>query len=184
MEFKVVKQPGFYGWPYCVRDNVPYNDYDFATGTSGRQFDCAAPVNNSPNNTGIPTSRRRSRPPCGWATPRPTRAFPGLGTGGAPTGGPRYDFDPDLTSPTQVPGVLRRALVHRRVEQRLDQDGHAGRPTATPPASSGRRGRTPFVRPHEIEFGPDGSLYVIDWGTGFSGNNLDSGIYRIDYVAG
>ena len=36
----------------------------------------------------------------------------------------------------------------------------------------------------DMEFGPDGSLYVIDWGTGFSGNNLDSGIYRIDYVVG
>ena len=35
-----------------------------------------------------------------------------------------------------------------------------------------------------MEFGPDGSLYVIDWGTGFNGNNADSGIYRIDYVAG
>ena len=41
-----------------------------------------------------------------------------------------------------------------------------------------------FFRPHEMEFGPDGSLYVIDWGSGFNGNNLDSGIYRIDYVAG
>ncbi len=34
VEYNVVT-PGFYGWPYCVRDNVPYNDYDFATGTSG-----------------------------------------------------------------------------------------------------------------------------------------------------
>ena len=34
----------------------------------------------------------------------------------------------------------------------------------------------------DIEFGPDGSLYVIEWGSGFGGNNLDSGIYRIDYV--
>ena len=41
-----------------------------------------------------------------------------------------------------------------------------------------------FKRPMDIEFGPDGSLYMIDWGTGFGGNNLDSGIYRIDYVVG
>ena len=31
----------------------PYNDFDFATRTSGAKFDCAAPVNNSPNNTGL-----------------------------------------------------------------------------------------------------------------------------------
>ncbi len=36
VEFNVVT-PGFYGWPYCVRDNVPYNDYNFATGTSGAE---------------------------------------------------------------------------------------------------------------------------------------------------
>ena len=41
-----------------------------------------------------------------------------------------------------------------------------------------------FARPHEMEFGPDGSLYVIEWGSGFGGNNLDSGIYRIDYMKG
>jgi len=35
VEFEVIKQPGFYGWPYCVRDNVPYNDYNFQNNTSG-----------------------------------------------------------------------------------------------------------------------------------------------------
>ena len=52
VEYNVVT-PGNYGWPYCVRDNVPYNDYNFATGASGPKFNCAAPVNNSPNNTGL-----------------------------------------------------------------------------------------------------------------------------------
>ena len=36
----------------------------------------------------------------------------------------------------------------------------------------------------DIKFGPDGALYVIEWGSGFNGDNADSGIYRIDYVAG
>ena len=36
----------------------------------------------------------------------------------------------------------------------------------------------------DIDFGPDGSLYVIEWGSGFNGNNADSGVYRIDYIAG
>ena len=53
-----------------------------------------------------------------------------------------------------------------------------------PPASPRPRSSDTFVRPHEMEFGPDGSLYVIDWGDGFGGNNASSGIYRIDYVAG
>ena len=41
-----------------------------------------------------------------------------------------------------------------------------------------------YKRPMDIEFGPDGALYVIEWGSGFGGDNADSGIYRIDYIAG
>ena len=103
VEFNVIDQPGFYGWPYCVRTNVPYNDYDFATGTSGPKFDCANPVNNSPNNTGL-TNLPAAQPATTWHgySERDPR-FPYLGTGGAPTGGPRYDFDPDNTNTTKFP---------------------------------------------------------------------------------
>jgi len=41
-----------------------------------------------------------------------------------------------------------------------------------------------FIRPHALQFGPDGALYVIEWGSGFGGNNADSGLYRIDYIQG
>ncbi len=183
VEFNIVT-PGNYGWPYCVRDNVPYNDYDFATGTSGPKFNCAAPVNNSPNNTGL-TNLPPAKPATMWMGYTETDArFPGLGTGGAPTGGPRYDFDPDLDSDTKFPAFY---------------DGHwfigewnsGWIKTATLNAAATAATsvmNTPwmdtFNRPHEMEFGPDGSLYVIDWGSGFNGNNLDSGIYRIDYTQG
>ncbi len=54
VEFNVVDQPGFYGWPYCVRDNVPVQRLQLRRpASSGPQFNCANPVNNSPNNTGL-----------------------------------------------------------------------------------------------------------------------------------
>ena len=97
------------------------------TATSGPKFNCADLTNDSPNNTGI-----QDLPPAipatmwlGYSDTDPR--VPGLGAGGAPTGGPRYEFDPDLNSADQVPGVLRRALVHRRVEQRLVAHRHAQR---------------------------------------------------------
>ncbi|MFD0592196.1 PKD domain-containing protein [Catellatospora coxensis] len=44
-----------------------------------------------------------------------------------------------------------------------------------------------WIQPFEAEFGPDGSLYVIDFGAGSGsgrgGSNDGAGIYRIDYVA-
>ena len=57
-KWMAVKQPGNYGWPYCATAKLPYIDYDFATGVSGAPFDCGAPVNESPHNTG----RRSCRP--------------------------------------------------------------------------------------------------------------------------
>ena len=45
-----------------------------------------------------------------------------------------------------------------------------------------------FRHPQDIEMGPDGTLYVLEWGRDFnyagSGINPDSGLYRIDYVKG
>src|SRR4029453_14112670 len=65
VEWNVLTASGNFGWPYCIRDNattvgsrgvgVPYNDYNFTTSASGAKFDCAAPVNDSPNNTGRTT---------------------------------------------------------------------------------------------------------------------------------
>jgi PKD repeat protein len=36
----------------------------------------------------------------------------------------------------------------------------------------------------DMEFGPDGSLYVLDYGSGFFGGAPDSALYRLDYVGG
>jgi PKD repeat protein len=183
VEFNVVKEAGNYGWPYCVRDNVPYNDYDFATGTSGPKFDCANPVNTSPNNTGL-TNLPPAIPATMWLAYTETDPrFPALGTGGAPTGGPRYDYDPDNPSLTKFPeyydGKWFIGEWNKGWIKTADLNA-AGEATDVQPFALG----TGYKRPHEIEFGPDGSLYVIEWGSGFGGNNADSGIYRIDYVKG
>jgi PKD repeat protein/plastocyanin len=183
VEYNVVT-PGFYGWPYCIRDNVPYNDYDFATGVSGAKFNCNAPVNNSPNNTGL-TNLPPAKPATLWMGYTETDPrFPGLGGGGAPTGGPRYKFDPNLNSRTKFPAYYDKQWFIGEWNNgwiksvTLNADTTAATSVANTPWMS------TFHRPHEMEFGPDGSLYVIDWGTGFNGNNLDSAIYRIDYVQG
>ena len=107
VEFNVVKEPGFYGWPYCVRQNVPYHDItytaDSGAGTDKGLYNCDAPVNNSPNNTGL-TNLPPAIPATMWmGYTEPDTRFPDLGTGGAPTGGPRYYYDEDSTSETKFP---------------------------------------------------------------------------------
>ena len=41
-----------------------------------------------------------------------------------------------------------------------------------------------FIRPISMQFGPAGSLYVLEWGSGFWGDNDDARVVRIDYVRG
>ena len=43
---------------------------------------------------------------------------------------------------------------------------------------------TSFLAPQSLAFGPDGSLYALEWGGGYGRDNPNSGIYRIDYING
>jgi cytochrome c len=183
VEWDILNQPGFYGWPYCIGQNVAYNDYDFATGTSGPKFDCANPVNNSPNNTGL-----TNLPPAIPATVdyhyAANPAFPEIGGGGAPMAGPVYRYDPNLSSDRKWPAYWDGKAIFGEWNQnnlysfQLNEDGsklvdiNRIFPTMS------------FLKPMDMKFGPDGALYMIEWGSGFGGDNTDSGVYRIDYVQG
>ena len=52
-EFNQARKAGFFGWPFFIANNLPYREYDYATGKSGAAFDPAKPINNSRNNTGL-----------------------------------------------------------------------------------------------------------------------------------
>ena len=53
-----------------------------------------------------------------------------------------------------------------------------------PNASLNAAGMPPWDNVIDFEFGPDGSLYVLDYGDGFFRPNPDAGLYRVDYVEG
>src|SRR5262249_55656946 len=180
----VLTKSGNYGWPYCIRDNVAYNDYDFATSTSGAKFDCSNPVNTSKNNTGL-ISLPPAQPATAWMGFSDTdpRFRPDLGTGRAPTGGPRYHFDPTLDSDRKFPAFYDNKWFIAEWNNgwiKTANLGPTGAMTKVDPFALG----TGYKRPMDLDFGPDGALYVIEWGSGFGGDNADSGVYRIDYVAG
>src|SRR6478609_1736719 len=103
VEYNVITSAGNFGWPYCIRDNTPYNDYNFATSTSGAKFNCAAPVNDSPNNTGL-TNLPAARGALVWYAYSASTQFPEVGTGGGgPMSGPVYDYDPANPRVTKFP---------------------------------------------------------------------------------
>jgi len=190
VEWNVVSEPGFYGWPYCTGANADYRAYDFATGQSGAAFDCAGgPVNDSPNNTGITQlpAAVEAEVWYGYAT---NPLFPEIGGGGAPMGGPVYSYDPELESDVKWPAYWDgKALFGEWNQGRMYSFQLAGEqrddlvdinrvlPDIFDPAAG-------FDRPMDFDFGPDGALYVVDWGSGFGGNNDSSGVYKVNYVKG
>ncbi|MFD6177414.1 MULTISPECIES: ThuA domain-containing protein [unclassified Isoptericola] len=190
VEWNMVSEPGFYGWPYCTGANTGYVDYDFATGTSGATFDCAAGVvNDSPNNTGL-----QQLPPAVeaevWYTSSGNPDFPEIGGGGAPMAGPAYQYDPELDSDVKWPaawdgkalfGEWNQGKVYSFQLAGEQRDDVVDVNRVLPGVLDRSAG---FDRPMDMDFGPDGALYVIDWGSEFGGNNDSSGIYRVEYTQG
>ncbi|WP_460776330.1 ThuA domain-containing protein [Nocardiopsis nanhaiensis] len=169
------------GWPYCIGDNSAYIDYDYETETSGEPFDCDAPVNTSPLNTGLEELPPVTPAPI-WYGYEESEEFPHLGEGGGgPMGGPAYHFDPDLESDNKWPeyydGIpLLYEWTRQWIKQvHLDDDGGVLDITDTVPDID-------LANPMDMEFGPDGALYVLEYGSGWFGGSEDSAISRIDYT--
>jgi glucose/arabinose dehydrogenase/PKD repeat protein len=182
VEWNIVT-PGNYGWPYCHAANLAYVDYTFPDGPSGAAYNCAAPVNNSPNNTGL-----TNLPPAKSATVsygyQPNPLFPEIGGGGAPMGGPVYRFNAGLNSDRKWPAYWDgKALFGEWNQNKLYTMQVTANGQSLVDINQLLTGVN-VLRPMDMEFGPDGAMYLIEWGTGFGGNNPDSGIYRIDYLAG
>jgi cytochrome c len=179
--FERITQPGFYGWPYCSSYNTPYIDYTFPSGPSGAAFNCTGgPVNNSPNNTGItqlPPSQR------GWLPYGGEQNPPALGSGGlSPMGGVVYNYNASLASDAKFPASMNGKVF-------LGEFGRRWIKAATVTSSGGVGAIDAFpaytgTQVMDMEFGPDGALYVLDYGTGWGSGDASSAVYRIEYNSG
>ncbi|MGW8884940.1 ThuA domain-containing protein [Streptomyces sp. NPDC055749] len=178
VEFARVTKPGNFGWPFCTGDNDPYIDYDFATKTSGAAFDCAAPKNTSRHNTGLV-----DLPPAEAAwIPYDGGSVPEFGTGSeSPMGGPVYDYDPNLDSPVKFPeaydGDFFAGEFGRRWIKRIEHDSNGAVQSISSIPWSG-------TQVMDMAFGPDGALYVLDYGTAWFGGDENAGLYRIENATG
>ncbi|MGW7658679.1 PQQ-dependent sugar dehydrogenase [Streptomyces sp. NPDC054756] len=178
VEFNRVTKAGNFGWPYCTGKNDAYVDFDFATGTSGTRFDCAAPRNTSPRNTGL-TELPPAQP--AWI-PYDGNSVPEFGNGSeSPMGGPVYRYDAasssDVKFPQEYDGDFFAGEFGRRWIKRIEAggDGTVQSINAFPWAGT---------QVMDMAFGPDGALYVLDYGTGYFNGDENSALYRIEHVTG
>ncbi|MFB9954516.1 PQQ-dependent sugar dehydrogenase [Cellulomonas denverensis] len=184
------------GWPYVTGDNFAYNDWDFATATPGAFFDPENLVNDSRWNTGL-----TELPPAKPATlyygdspgdqPWDELVNFGTGNGQGPMGGPVYHYDPE-SGDSAWPEYWDSKAFFGEFSQdyiaafTVDWDTFEVThiEDVTPNAVIGSEDFPPIDNPMDIEFGPDGSMYVLDYGDGFFRANPDAGLYRISYAEG
>jgi len=182
-EYNQAQKPGNFGWPYFVGDNKAYYDLDFTTNKSGAKFDPAHPVNNSPNNTGL-----RDLPPAQPALiyypAADSRKFPIMGTGGrSAMAGPTYYKDDFKGAKRPFPEYYNgKTFLFEWMRDMILTVSFDSKGEMT-----GLERFLPGValsHPIDMAFGPNGDLYVLEYGTGWFLKNDDSRLVRIEFNEG
>ena len=181
-EINQARKAGFFGWPLFVGNNSPYRQYDYATGKSGNLFDPEHPVNDSRNNTGI-KDLPPAQPAFIWYPYAASPDFPELGSGGRTAmAGPVY-YTSMFPEKTRLPQYYNGKL--------FIYDWIRGWIFAVTMLPNGDFDEMEPFMEHtklnnciDMEVGPDGKLYLLEYGTGWFQRNADAGLSCIDYNGG
>jgi cytochrome c len=182
-EVNQAKKAGFFGWPYFVGNNYNYAKYDFASKKIGPKWEEKAPVNESPNNTG-----KRDLPPVSpafiWYPYSKSDEFPMLKEGGRNAmAGPIYYSENYKDVKTAFPDYFDgKLLIYDWMRNwmflvTMDEDGSIKDMEPFMP-------NTKFNNIMDLAYGPDGKLYMLEYGTAWFKQNLDARLVRIDYNGG
>jgi cytochrome c len=178
-EVNQARKAGYFGWPFFVGNNYAYRQYNYLTGVSGDAFNPAKPENHSPNNTGI-TELPPAQPAFIWYPYAVSPEFPELGTGGRNAmAGPVYYTDM-YPAATRYPDYYNGKLfIYDWIRGWIK--------VVTLQPNGDFEQMEPFM-PHtvlhnciDMESGPDGKIYLLEYGTAWFQKNPDAGLSRIDY---
>jgi cytochrome c len=199
-EINQARKAGNFGWPLFVGSNFTYAKYDFATKAVGPHFDPARPTNSSPNNTGAKVLPPAQPAFIYWPYGE-SKEFPMLGQGGRTAcAGPVFYFKPEFKNTGGFPEHFDRCLLFWDWQRpfmkwaRLDSDSRlAGIEPFTAAialanakdkmAAAEQSGAFVIRRPVDAQFGPDGCLYLLDYGETWGGNP-DAKLLKISYQWG
>nr|WKN34759.1 PQQ-dependent sugar dehydrogenase [Tunicatimonas sp. TK19036] len=182
-EWNQARKPGNYGWPYFVADNKAYPDWDFYTDTPGPYYNPADPVNESPNNYGskhLPPAQ----PAMIWYPYSESEQWPNLGTGSrSAMAGPIYYSDQYPFSEVKFPSYYDGKFFifeWARSWIKVVSFDAQGLPNKIEPFPIDM----PLSKPIDMEFGPDGALYVLEYGANYFANNDEARLVKIEYAEG
>ena len=145
------------------RNNRAYSMVNFATKEIGPPQDPQHPVNNSVNNTGA-KELPPARPAFVYYPAGASEEFPAVASGGRTAcAGPVYYFDDKLKSDNKFPAEYNSTLFafewSRNAIYAVHMDAESNLKSVERflPNMS-------FIRPIDLQFNADGSLYVIEYG--------------------
>lgn len=183
-EFNQAREAGNFGWPYFVGNNFAYSKWDFTANTAGPNFDANAPLNTSPNNTGL-KQLPPAKPAMIWYPYAVSKEFPELGVGGrSAIGGTFYSYNKAIGSPYKFPeyydGSLFVADWMRNwvLNMRFDKQENYLRNEPFMLTNGN------FRRPIDMTFGKDGILYMLEYGSVYGAANEDARLVKVEYYTG
>ncbi len=181
-EMNQAKKAGNFGWPLFIGNNFAYNAYDYETGKTGAPFDPEKPINNSRNNTGL-TELPPAMPAYVYYPYVDSQDFPQTATGGRNAmAGPTYYSDMyqgDEKLPSYYDGkvIIYDWMRGWMFAVHLDENGDFSKmePFA------------PEVKVNsliDMEVGPNGKIYLLEYGSGWFSQNANSSLGYIEFNGG
>ncbi|HWB28651.1 MAG TPA: PQQ-dependent sugar dehydrogenase [Chitinophagaceae bacterium] len=182
-ELNQARKAGYFGWPYFIGENVGYPMYDYTNDSVHPPQDPAHPYNHSVNNTGL-TELPPAQPAFISYPYGVSDEFPEVGTGSrCAVGGPIFhksNFkDAKRPFPAYYEGKWLAADLSRgwimSITMKPDGDYQSMErflPDYHP------------IEPIDMKFGPDGDLYVLEYGSNWFRKSDNAKLVRIEYNAG
>lgn len=184
-EFNQAKKASNFGWPYFIGDNKVYTDWDFETKKArpNSKYDPANPINDSPNNTGL-----KQLPPAQkafiWYPYGISEDFPLVGSSGrSATGGPVFrkaDFpNGQRVFPSYYEGkwLITDFMRGWIMSVTMDEKGDFKSMERFMPS-------TDFGSAIDMDFAPDGDLYVLEYGSAWFRGNDNARLVKVEYNGG
>ncbi len=184
-EFNQARKASNFGWPYFIGNNYAYPDWNFETNKliANSKQDPNNIINLSPNNTGL-KNLPSAVPAFLWYPYGISEEFPLMGASGrSATGGPVFraaNFpDGKRVFPSYYEGkwLIVEFMRGWIMAITMDENGNYKSMERFMP-------HTDFGSAIDMDFAPDGDLYVLEYGTAWFKGNDNAKLVKVEYNAG
>jgi cytochrome c len=182
-ELNQARGPGYFGWPYFIGENVAYPMYNYLNDSVTAGKDPAKPTNLSHNNTGI-TDLPPAQPAFISYPYGNSEKFPLVGSGSrCAVGGPIYRQNNFTNAKRPYPGYYEGKWIAADLSRgwimaiSMKENGDYKSMERFLPSYQP-------IEPIDIKFGPNGDLYVLEYGSNWFRKSDNSKLVRIEYNAG